>query len=803
MSERSGLLETAAQSGGLSDDGTSSIATQADADELESGSTEKRSNDAAVSEDASPAKSASPADDKSKSKGDSSAPAPSPSNSATAGESSSKDDSKPSGGEPSKGKPSDDKSPASGSSDSASVPPAAGASPATPASPATSGVSPTVTSNAATSTGKGGNKSGLLGLGDLPGGLGGIFKGGNGNDKGDDQADPTITSSPAPATATAAGNGGGLANLLSDVVGGVTSAVGNVVGGVTSAVGDAVGAVTSVVGDVTSAVGDVTSAVGDVTSAVGDGLGGGKGAEETKTTNSNSPTITDKPTPPGNGNNDGKGSGGDGKGSGGDKGGDDKGNGGKGGGGPLLPIPPIESILPISSILSDTGSVVTGILGGGDKNTPSATQPGNPTETAKGGKGQGNGGAGGKGQGGNTSGGNDNTGNAPPTGQTDQGQGAAGDQGNGTGDAVSTADGSATSAISNQGAGNAQGGAADAPATNPPAVGGQSGLDSAPAQPLADNSPIVNGGGPQQAPKIGPPADSNPSTTAPEELSTVFSSSVATFVTTSLSESIAAGGQPTTVPVTITSTGFSLVPVATNTKASPQSAQSGSSSKTATMAGGIVGGLVLLIGLILLGLFLRKRRRNQALYLSSRPDSPLRDVERNMSSHSRAPVFSMVMPPAAVAPPVIPSIVVAPAEMTEASSHSSKSSISSVRKPVPSINERDLAALEGAPVTANKPMSYVLDVDPPTSSMAFDSASFAQSLGQNPAWAAVLAPTASANPFEDPVNPFMDPKSKTRLSEMPEIPKHLRMSTTSSTLSRNDDAPSSPTSTIYHQGFAM
>jgi hypothetical protein len=110
------------------------------------------------------------------------------------------------------------------------------------------------------------------------------------------------------------------------------------------------------------------------------------------------------------------------------------------------------------------------------------------------------------------------------------------------------------------------------------------------------------------------------------------------------------------------------------------------------------------------------------------------------------------------------------------------------KKAVPSFSEEDV--IVAAPVTVTKPTSYVLDVDPPisstTSSMVFDSTTFAQSLGKDPAWAAVLAPTtASANPFEDPVNPFADPQPKTRLSEMPAIPKHLRMSTTSSTLSRD------------------
>jgi hypothetical protein len=249
----------------------------------------------------------------------------------------------------------------------------------------------------------------------------------------------------------------------------------------------------------------------------------------------------------------------------------------------------------------------------------------------------------------------------------------------------------------------------------------------------------------------------------------------------------------TFVPTTIISTGITYVPVSTG----HSDASKASSSKTAAVAGGVVGAIILLIGVLLLGLFIRKRRRSQALYLSSRPD----DAERSMSSNADAPVFSMINPQPSVAPS-LPSIVVAPPQMTQTSSRPVH------KKAVPSVSQQEINA---AAVTTNKPTSYVLDVDPPTSSvasMAFNPATFAESLGKDPAWAAVLGPTASANPFEDPVNPFADPQPKTRLSEMPEIPKHLRMSTTSSSLSsRNsrtaDDAPSSPTSTIYHDGFAM
>ncbi|KAJ6502657.1 hypothetical protein DFH09DRAFT_1202336 [Mycena vulgaris] len=197
-----------------------------------------------------------------------------------------------------------------------------------------------------------------------------------------------------------------------------------------------------------------------------------------------------------------------------------------------------------------------------------------------------------------------------------------------------------------------------------------------------------------------------------------------------------------------------------------------------------VGAVIILIAGLLLCLFIRKRRRSQALYLSSRPNSPFRDAERSMPSNTDAPVFSMVTPqPSRTPSAVIPSIVVGSPDMAQ--------------KPVPSFTEQDLAAV-AAPPANPKPVSYILEVDQPSS---FDHSTFAQSLGQNPAWAAVLsAPTASANPFADPENPFADPP-KTRLSEMPAIPKHLRMSTTSSTL--NEEEPSSPTSTIYHDAVAI
>jgi len=306
----------------------------------------------------------------------------------------------------------------------------------------------------------------------------------------------------------------------------------------------------------------------------------------------------------------------------------------------------------------------------------------------------------------------------------------------------------------------------------------------------------VSGGAPEGTP---------PLAVLPGQVSTLLSSSTGIFTITS-SVATDLGGVQTFVPTTFTTTGVTLVPIATTTTPSAATSKSASTSRTVAMAGGIVGAAILLIGGILLCLFLRKRRRNQALYLSSRPDSPLRDAERSMPSNADVPVFSMVTPQPSAAPSVsIPSIVVASPEMTEDPFRRPSAPLTVHKKPVPTVSPQDLAALEAAPVTANKPTSYVLEVDAPTSSMAsmaFDPTTFAQSLGKDPAWAAVLAPTASANPFEDPVNPFADPQPKTRLSEMPEIPKHLRMSTTSSTLSR-EGRPSSPTSTIYHEGFAM
>jgi hypothetical protein len=208
--------------------------------------------------------------------------------------------------------------------------------------------------------------------------------------------------------------------------------------------------------------------------------------------------------------------------------------------------------------------------------------------------------------------------------------------------------------------------------------------------------------------------------------------------------------------------------------------RSGGTNHTVVAAGAAVGALILLVAGVLLALFLRRRRRSQALYLNSRPDSPFRDAERSMPSNSNAPVFSMVTPQHSAAPSVsIPSIVVDSPEMAQ----SSASHLHVHKKPVPSFIEQDYAS---TPAAATKPASYTLEVDPPSSSMNFDPSTFAQSLGQNPAWTAVLtAPTASANPFADPANPFADPKPSTRLSEMPAIPKHLRMSTTSSSL--NED----------------
>jgi len=274
--------------------------------------------------------------------------------------------------------------------------------------------------------------------------------------------------------------------------------------------------------------------------------------------------------------------------------------------------------------------------------------------------------------------------------------------------------------------------------------------------------------------------------------------STSTFTFTSTSSVVTNfHGHLTTSQELITGTGVTLVPAPTGTA---NASSSGHTNTTVAAVGGAVGGLIILIAGFLLCLFLRRRSRNQALYLNSRPDSPLRDAERTMPSEPNVPVFSMVTPHASA----VPSIAVASPAMSQVSSPrpSQSSHLTVHKKPVPSFTEQDLAGL-ATPATQAKPASYTLDVDPPTS-MVFDSNTFAQSLGKDPAWAAVLeAPSASANPFEDPVNPFADPAPKTRLSEMPEIPKHLRMSTTSSTLSRNEEPNLSPTSTVYHDGFAL
>jgi len=366
---------------------------------------------------------------------------------------------------------------------------------------------------------------------------------------------------------------------------------------------------------------------------------------------------------------------------------------------------------------------------------------------------------------------------------------------------TSTVDASATTALSKE---------APPQVVAPPAVA-QTGSHDVATQTTTSAKSTVTG---LQAPKVGGANSAGLTTTGVEVLpdqvtaGAELSTSTATFTFTTSSETVI-NGHSTLVPVTILSTSLTLVPAPTGQSAASKAA---ASTKTTAVAGGVVGGIILLIGGLLLCLFIRKRRRSQALYLNSRPDSPLRDAEQSMSS-ANAPVFSMVTPQPSVAPSAsVPSIEVASPEMTEAPPRRQPAPFAVHKKAVPSLNEQELAA--AAPVTATKPTSYVLDVDPPTStkaSMAFDPSTFAQSLGQNPAWAAVLAPTASANPFDDPVNPFADPQPKTRLSEMPEIPRHLRMSTTSSTLSRNssrnsgnaDDASGSPTSTVYNEGFAM
>ncbi|KAJ7070718.1 hypothetical protein C8F01DRAFT_1107479 [Mycena amicta] len=195
------------------------------------------------------------------------------------------------------------------------------------------------------------------------------------------------------------------------------------------------------------------------------------------------------------------------------------------------------------------------------------------------------------------------------------------------------------------------------------------------------------------------------------------------------------------------------------------------------MAGGIVGALIGLVALVLLFVFIRRRRQNNALYMSSRPD-----LEK-MPRHG-GPVFSMISPSGP------PSIIVDAPPMAQVAPGPS---YHVHKKPAPSLTEQDMAAIMAGPAlygidAADKPTSS-------TASMAFDKDTFAQSLEQNSSWA------AATNPFRDPVNPFADPAAPTtRVSQMPEIPRHLRMSTTSSAL---QDGNLSPRSTIYQDGFAM
>ncbi|KAJ6609368.1 hypothetical protein B0H10DRAFT_480875 [Mycena sp. CBHHK59/15] len=221
--------------------------------------------------------------------------------------------------------------------------------------------------------------------------------------------------------------------------------------------------------------------------------------------------------------------------------------------------------------------------------------------------------------------------------------------------------------------------------------------------------------------------------------------------------------------------------------------------KTVAAVGGAVGALIILIGGVLLCLFLRGRRRRQVLFLSSRPESPLSDVERSLPSEAN-PVFSMVTPHASTIAPtssMAPSSIAASPDMGEVSPRHARR-LTVHKKPVPAFTAEDLASSD-AGQAATKPAVYTLEVSPP-SSMMFDPATFGQSLGKDPAWAAALeAPAAATNPFMDPVDPFADPQApKTRLSEMPEIPKHLRMSTTSSTLSTGSRDPEVRTIDLSH-----
>ncbi|KAF7303134.1 hypothetical protein MKEN_01277100 [Mycena kentingensis (nom. inval.)] len=271
---------------------------------------------------------------------------------------------------------------------------------------------------------------------------------------------------------------------------------------------------------------------------------------------------------------------------------------------------------------------------------------------------------------------------------------------------------------------------------------------------------------------------------------TLFSTSTSVFVS-STEVPVTVSGIATISTSVFTGTLTSVVPI--STVGSAASSGNTKSTKTAAMAGGIAGALILVAALVGLFIFLRKRRQINALYTSSRPT----DVEN--APRGGAPVFSMVAPSNASG---IPSIVVDAPAMAQVAPVAASHPVH--KKPAPSLTENELAEMMGSSKPAPAPTSYVLDVDIPTmttQSMVFDKTTFGQSLEQNASWTGT-----TANPFADPANPFADPKPEptTRVSQMPEIPRHLRMSTTSSALGRERNSGNiSPTSTIYHDGFAM
>ncbi|KAJ7361027.1 hypothetical protein DFH08DRAFT_363767 [Mycena albidolilacea] len=202
------------------------------------------------------------------------------------------------------------------------------------------------------------------------------------------------------------------------------------------------------------------------------------------------------------------------------------------------------------------------------------------------------------------------------------------------GEATTTADVSVATALSNQGAaGNAQQDAGPQPASA--VTGGQTVSAAAATQTAA----ISSGLGVPQAPKVGGGAD----TTTPLQVLTGQATagstlSTGTFTITTASVQTGPDGL-TTVPLTITSTGVTLVPVATGGQTAPS--KSTDPDKTAAIASVVVGGVaVLLIGGFILYLFLR---RGRAFYSRSRSRSPLTDAEQAISTIAPQPSATPIL----------------------------------------------------------------------------------------------------------------------------------------------------------------